>query len=366
DENISVALFEKDREIGVPVRCAEGTSEEALQKYAFLDQDAICSTFNRFKFVAPSKKFVEMESNSMRGFVLDRKKFERSLARKAAEKGVQIFTRAHVRSVQNGENPVVKVNYAGNDRRVESGMVIAADGIESRIARQFGIDSSLAMRDTDACYQMTLTNIDVPENTVQFWFSEQIAPGGYVWIFPKGNKTANVGLGINGLYSGEKLAVDMLEKFVNENFPETTMVNSAAGGVAAATSLKQLVSDNFMVIGDAAHMTNALTGGGIASALAAGKMAGTKARQALLDGDTSRSNLEDFEKEWHKTIGKDYRRMYRLKEAMLKIEDKDFNKLAAKFENTPPEEIKISKLMTTMLKRKPSLIIDVTKVFAGL
>src|SRR6056297_2270973 len=106
DENIRVALFEKDREIGVPVRCAEGTSEEALQKYAFLDQDAICSTFNRFKFVAPSKKFVEMESNSMRGFVLDRKKFERSLARKAAEKGVQIFTRAHVRSVQNGENPV--------------------------------------------------------------------------------------------------------------------------------------------------------------------------------------------------------------------------------------------------------------------
>ena len=366
DGNISVALFEKDREIGVPVRCAEGTSEEALEKYAFVDQDAICSTFNRFKFVAPDKKFVEMESNSMRGFVLDRKKFERSLARKAAEKGVQIFTRAHVRRVQDEDKPVVEVNYAGQDHTVQAGLVIAADGIESRIARDFGIDTTLSMRDTDACYQMTLTNIDVPEDTVQFWFSEQIAPGGYAWIFPKGNKTANVGLGINGLYSEEKLAVDMLEKFVKENFPETTMVNSAAGGVAATTSLKQLVSDNFIVIGDAAHMTNALTGGGIASALAAGKMAGEQAREASLAGDTSQNMLKGFEKEWHRTIGKDYRRMYRLKEAMLKLNDQDFNKLAEKFENTPPEEVKISKLMTTMLKRKPSLIIDVTKVFAGL
>jgi len=365
-ENVSVAVFEKDREIGEPVRCAEGTSEKALKKYAFIDEKAICSVFNRFKFVAPNQKSVEMESDSMRGFVLDRKVFEQSLARAAAEKGVEIFTRANVRAVHKADQPQATILFNGQERQVKCKLVIAADGIESRIARDFGIDTTLSMKDAEPCYQMTLTNLSVPDDTIQFWFSNRLAPGGYVWIFPKGGNLANVGLGLNGEVRLEESVRELLEKFVRENFPRATMVNSAAGGVAAARYLKNLVADNFMVIGDAARMTNALTGGGIASALAAGKFAGKKAREAILEKDTSAGKLGEFEKYWKKTIGKDYRRFYRLKEAMLKFNDQDFNKLANKFGDVPPEEITVTKLFTSILKNKPSLILDVTKVFAGL
>lgn len=366
DQNLKVALFEKDREIGVPVRCAEATSEKALEKYAFVHKDSICTVVNRFKFVSPEKVSVEMESDEMRGFVLDRKRYEQALASRAAQKGVNIFTRAHVRDVHNNGSPKAKIIYGGIEYEVQAKLIIAADGIESKIARDFGIDSSLAMNDAEACYQMTLTNLDLAEDTLQFWFSHNVAPGGYIWVFPKSRKIANVGLGINSKFETKQSARELLEEFVAENFPEATMVNAAAGGVAAARHLKQLVKDNFMVIGDAARMTNALTGGGIASALAAGKYAGTIAKEAVLTGDTSRTRLKVFEKKWKKSIGKDYKRFYRLKEAMLKFNDADFNSLARKFESVPPEEVTITKLFTGILKKKPSLIIDVTKVFAGL
>src|SRR6056297_2787605 len=96
DEDVNVVVFEKDREIGVPIRCGEGTSEKALQEYAFVPEDAIRAVANRFRFLSPEKRYVEMESNAMRGFVLDRKVFEQALAKKAAQKGVDIFTKSHV------------------------------------------------------------------------------------------------------------------------------------------------------------------------------------------------------------------------------------------------------------------------------
>ncbi|MCF7885158.1 MAG: NAD(P)/FAD-dependent oxidoreductase [Candidatus Marinimicrobia bacterium] len=366
DKDVKVAVFEKDREIGIPVRCAEATSEEALKKYAFIDENSICTPYNKFEFVAPNKTSVEMDAESMRGFVLDRKIFEQSLARKAAQKGVEIFTRAHVLGIENDNHPLVKVLYNGEQLQVNCQLVIAADGIESRSALDFGIDTTLSLKDSEPCYQMTLVNMDIPGDTLQFLFSSEFAPGGYLWIFPKSNNMANVGLGLNGSLKKQASPRELLERFVEANFPQATMVNSTAGGVASAKNLNELVKDNFMVIGDAGRMTNGLTGGGISTALASGKFAGKKAREAILEGDTSVKKLKEFEKYWNKNIGKDYRRFYHLKEAMFKVKDEDFNNLAAKFENVPPEKVTVTKLFTTLLKRKPSLILDVTKVFAGL
>ncbi|MCK4641553.1 MAG: FAD-dependent oxidoreductase, partial [Candidatus Marinimicrobia bacterium] len=61
----SVALLERDREIGVPVRCAEGVSDSELRKYIDIDPQWIATTITDFGFFAPSGKTVQLRSKAI-------------------------------------------------------------------------------------------------------------------------------------------------------------------------------------------------------------------------------------------------------------------------------------------------------------
>ncbi len=73
--------------------------------------------------------------------------------------------------------------------------MIAADGVESRIARWAGIDTSLGLQDLGVCVQYYMTDIELDPGCIEFYFGSRWAPGGYAWVFPKGEREANVGLG---------------------------------------------------------------------------------------------------------------------------------------------------------------------------
>ena len=74
-------------------------------------------------------------------------------------------------------------------------MTIGADGFESQVGRWAGIPTNISMRDMDTCLQYRMTNVDCDVRYCDF-FLGKVAPGGYVWIFPKGEGLANVGIGV--------------------------------------------------------------------------------------------------------------------------------------------------------------------------
>jgi digeranylgeranylglycerophospholipid reductase len=121
-----------------------------------------------------------------------------------------------------------------------------------------------------------------------------------------------------------------------------------------------------MVIGDAAHQVNPLTGGGISSAMSAGKKAGLIAADAIKKGDTSVKQLKRYQTEWNKTIGKDYKRFHRIKTWTLTLTDDDYEEIADALQGLSPDEVTLTKIFRAAVKNKPSLIVDVLKVFAGL
>ena len=362
----SVALLERDREIGVPVRCAEGVSDSELRKYVDIDPRWIAATITDFGFFSPSGKMVQLHSQAD-GYILHRRLFDHSLAEIASEQGAEVFTKAYVYNLKRTDNKTtVYLKYIGREREIEADIVIAADGIESRIARFAGIKTKLAMKDIEQCAQMMLANIDVNPNRGDFYLSHNWAPGGYVWVFPKGNNIANVGLGINGKYAGERSPLEYLESFVSEKFPTATRLTTIAGGVPVTTHLSELVTDGLMVVGDAARQVNPLTGGGISSAMAAGKKAGLVAADAIKKGDTSVKQLKRYQTEWNKTIGKDYKRFHRIKAWTLTLTDDDYEEIADALQGLSPDEVTLTKIFMAAVKNKPSLIVDVMKVFTGL
>nr|MBC8492090.1 hypothetical protein [Candidatus Neomarinimicrobiota bacterium] len=164
---------------------------------------------------------------------------------------------------------------------------------------------------------------------------------------------------------GERSSLEYLESFVSEKFPTATRLTTTAGGVPIVTHLSELVTDGLMVVGDAAHQVNPLTGGGISSAMAAGKIAGLVAADAIKKGDTSVKQLKRYQTEWNKTAGKKHKRFHRLKEWTLTLTDDDYEEIADALQGLSPDEVTLTKIFKAVVKNKPSLIVDVLKAFAG-
>jgi len=360
-----VLLLEKDRDIGSPVRCAEGVGAAGLQTIVEPDKKWIASEIKALNLISPHGKTVTLDNVGL-GFVLYRKIFDNALAEKAASAGAEVLTKAYAEGLLFDEKGMVNgVSFTHLGRRLSlrAKIVMGADGVESRVGRWAGIRGQLKMRDIETCVQYTMANVDVNPGVCDFYFSHQIAPGGYIWVFPKGPGVANVGIGISGEYAQFKSPLRYLNEFVQNRFPKGSILTTTVGGVPVAPTNKVIVKDGFMLIGDAAHQANPISGGGIVPAMIAGKIAGQVAAQAVQSGDWSVKFLKSYEKEWYKSQGNTHKMTYRLKEAVYKLTDEDLNRTADSILALPEEKRTIVNVFKKALYNKPTLILDALRVF---
>ncbi len=359
-----VLLLEKDREIGIPVRCGEAVGEKGLKLVLAPKPEWIANKIEAVRLIAPDGTIVKIFHDEI-GFVLDRKRFDYDLAMMAAQQGVKVVTKAYVYGLINEKGSVtgVKVLNLGNHCQIRAKIVIGADGVESRVGRWAGLKTYVRLKDIETCAQMTVSNIKLERSYCDFYFSNQMAPGGYIWVFPKNEYVANIGLGISGEYAEHKSSLFYLKEFIDKKFPEAAILTTVAGGVPCAPFMKKIVTDGLMLIGDAAHQANPLTGGGIIQSIIASEIAGRVAATAIKENDASEDRLVQYAIEWDKENGNSHRRAYRLKEAVYKLTDEDLNRTAATISQKPAEKQTIMNIFKTALFQHPKLLPDIVKMF---
>jgi len=363
-----VGLFHRNNEIGVPVRCAEGVPGFLLDKYLGKENvkpSWIATEIDTFRFISPANFKVEVKISDT-GFVLNRRNFDYDLALWAAEKGAEIHTGCYVYQVEfRGDHSLIRIDNYGKKYEVKAKLVIAADGVESRIAEFFNVNTRVDLDDIDSCAQVLATNIPVKKNRIEFFVSPEMAPQGYIWIFPKGDNMANVGIGISGKANAKKSAHQYLEEFLETHMPEASCVTNIVGGVPASPLLDSFVADGLMIVGDAARVANPTTGEGIGPAISSGTRAGIVAALAIEKGDISAQFLKRYEKEWRKDSGKYHSFYYKLKDIVYNLKAEELDKLAKKFDGRDPETITLTEIFTTILQKKPTLLLTVAKALAG-
>ena len=365
EKGVSVLLLEKDREIGISVRCAEGISEVGLRNLVEVKDCWIAQVIKGLRLIAPNGTVVDSNAKGY-GIILDRKRFDYDLAYMASQVGAEVVTKAYVHGLlkRDGRVTGVKLSHMGQACKVSCSIVIGADGVESRVGRWAGLDTRTIPRDMESCVQMTLANIDIDPEIIEFYFGRQVAPGGYLWIFPKGSEIANVGLGISGLYSRHKKPLHYLREFVEDRFPDASIMKTIAGGVPVMPTLKEVVKDGLMLVGDAAHQANPVSGGGIATAMIAGRIAGRVAAEAVLEGDVTAKRLSAYVREWHRGEGKKNERFYKIKNVVDRLSDEDLNRTAEMLLSVPPEERTPLQIFKKALNKHPKLIIEAIKAFS--
>ncbi|HTP79447.1 MAG TPA: NAD(P)/FAD-dependent oxidoreductase, partial [Bacteroidota bacterium] len=325
----SVLMLEKDRDVGYPVRCGEAVSHDGLVQFIEPDKKFIGSTVTRFRLVAPNGTEVIPRLDGA-GYVLERRIFDYEVAKLAAEEGAEVVTKAYAYDlVKDAEGNAVGVRALIKDRKVDirSRVVVGADGVESRVGKWAGIDTTCHIRDMESCAQMTLSGIEVEEDVLDFYFGDAVAPGGYLWIFPKGKNTANVGLGISVECAKKKSAIRYLQEFIERRFPGAAVLTHIAGGVPCAKTCDTIVKNRVLLVGDAAHQVNPTSGGGIISGMIGGMIAGQVAAEAVRSNDLRR--LGEYQKRWQKRLGWRHEVFYNIKEGISSFSDETLNGIAA-------------------------------------
>jgi len=370
EQGLETCIIEKRPAIGSPVRCAEGIGKTALTQFIDPDPRWISAEISQAAIISPDQTEIILDSSTIGnkiGYVLERKIFDRELINRAAAAGADVLVKTRVKSPIISDGRVKGANIEGDVSQIQADVVIAADGVESRFAHWCGIDTFVAPRDMMSCAQYLLTNIDINPGMNVFQMGSNIAPCGYAWVFPKGERSANVGIGIQGSKSGENhRAKDFLNKFVQEKYPQAKTLEFIAGGVTVSHPLTSTVSDGLMIVGDAARVVDPITGGGIFNAMYTGKLAGETAVECINEGDCSKAALMSYDKRWRNShVGRSLALNYKIKEYFLTLTDKKLNDLVHSVSRLDLKEYTVINIVKELALKNPGLLWDLRKIIPG-
>lgn len=354
---LSVLLVERDRAVGAPVRCAEGVGDAGLREFAHPEGAPWAARrITRVIFLAPDDTEVKIAERDV-GWILDRTRFDSHLAAEAVREGAELRVGVEAAGMARDDGRwAVRLRGAGGDETVRARVVIGADGVETMVGRWAGLDTRVPARDMESCAQYVVQGIDFDPDAIYLQFGDQVAPGGYAWLFPKGVGVANVGLGVVALKTDGRTARQYLDAWIARRYAAGARTGYTVGGVIVHTTVKQTYADGVLLAGDAAHMINPLSGGGIVNAMKAGRLAGETAAAAICSGDTTAPRLASYHATWMRLLGDDHLKYYQIKHALEQLDDEFYNRLARTANAIAPQKRTLGRVFAHALVKHPSLI----------
>jgi digeranylgeranylglycerophospholipid reductase len=361
-----VLMIEKRQEIGSPVRCGEGISRSWLDSVGIkLDAKSVAWQVKGARIVAPNgTKFTlseKMAGNEV-GLVLDRVFFDKLLARDAVKAGADLVLKTSAVGLLRSGTKItgVKVKSFGETKDIKCGCVVAADGYESQVGRWADINTSLAPRDITSCLQYRMTNIDLDYDYCEFILGAK-APGGYIWVFPKNQDTANVGLGIQLTKLKDPADVKKyLDKYIqgDPKLKKGKPLEIVSGAVSICAPIDKTVGDGVLLVGDAARQIDPITGGGIANSCKAAKVAGEVLGKAAKERNFSEKSLQRYEKGWRDILENGLYRNWMAKEKLVTLSDDTLNKVIATLNEVGVEKMSAFAILKAIEKKHPDLVKD--------
>lgn len=311
---LTVQVFDKKTVVGVPVKCGEYFPVRKEMAYLLpsagdylhvfdVPQEAVDNVCKSIRVISPKGSEYEFDFEA---YILDRTKLEQHMAEEVQELGGTVQLRTPVDLFAEDGNVMV-----GRTREdaVKAKVIIAADGFPSKVAKSAGILTEDYMTPNNVAinYEYLMTDLSVDQSVTEMYLGTELAPGGYGWIIPKGNRSANVGIGIRTSYSKRNDGRSYLHFFLDEcSLTKLKLEGGKPGPMIADVlpvdgPLAKTYSEHVMAVGDAAGMVMPTNGGGISTAMITGEIAGQVAADHVQKGVP----LSEYERRWKQVLGKE-------------------------------------------------------------
>lgn len=237
------------------------------------------------------------------GLVRPRSDFDDLLARNAVAAGAELYQSTNIKApiVDARSNRIIGVT-SRDGREFRAPVVVAADGNSSRLAVAMGLNKNeqrpmgVAVR---TYYTSPRTHEDHLESFLELWDGKpgesNLLPG-YGWMFPMGDGTANVGLGVlntSKAFGKSDYRAMMRSWLANTpeewGFREENQIGPILGAaLPMGFNRKPHYTRGLLLVGDSGGMVSPFNGEGIAYAIEAGEYAASAIADAHYRGTGTR------------------------------------------------------------------------------
>jgi len=278
--------------------------------------------------LADGRTSIEVEAP---GVVVNRVLFGQRLLAEAIAEGAQLIDRCECVSWEERDPPSVRVRRSdGRETVIRASVVIDATGYRGVLTRVDGPThhETLTRADAGIGYREIVPLVEPLPNPRRGFvaLSPKEAPGGYAWVFPMGERLANVGIGASLETTGHDLR-GALGRLLEEHAGLSASAPVTAGGgmLPLRRPLASVVGDGFAAVGDAACQANPLHGEGIAPSIIAGALAGQAAALAVRSGDTRARALWPYAASFMRDVGASHAAHEVLRRTVYGLRDDDFD-----------------------------------------
>jgi geranylgeranyl reductase family protein len=362
-KNYKVSIFEKNKEIGVPVNCAGLVTPRVFDFIDINKKNVIQNNIKGANIHSPSGNILKIGGDKLHALVINRSKFDKEIIKKSKNNCVEVFLEENVLSAQKIDNHIELKTSKSND--IKCKLLIGADGPYSKIRDRFALpEPTEYLRGIGA--EIVDTNLD--PDFVEIFVGRNIAPGFFAWIIPtdKNGKKARIGLCINqnATYSPKKYFKNFFEDKSAFKFLNNTSITNYIGGIIPLGALKKTYESNVIIVGDAAAQVKPTSGGGLYTGLLCANHCSTVSIDALKNNNFSSQYLKRYQKLWSADIGRELNLGMKFRNIYKNFSDKQMDKYIKRFSNPKITEIISkygdidypSKLVKPLLKKIPTLL----------
>jgi geranylgeranyl reductase family protein len=297
--------------------CGGGIRYGVLRRFpalaAHLAQTVALHEIRRVQMESPAGASVVAQLDEPLYLTFRRLEFDAALLARARATGVEVIEGARVVALERGVNGACVRCVDG--RSFTAPLVIAADGVNSVVAREAGLSTGFAedRLAIDTMEETPLAELSVADPaTIYVAYGYKGRPG-YGYVFPKRHC---VDAGVGFLLSFFKRELGGAPYTHHRAFLDEATAKGVVRGRSNPENFKayrlplggplpRTVAERVLVCGDAGGFVNAYTGEGIYFAMVTGQHAAQTAAAALARGECSAAALAGYQAAWEAEVGEE-------------------------------------------------------------
>lgn len=311
-------IIEEHEKAGEPVHCGECLSLYAVQNTGISPPESVISEHVKgVRVIFPDGTACALNEP---GFVLEKEKFEQWLCEEAVKAGAELRMGTRLEDLKR-ENGAWNIKTGKGELKAK--IVIDASGVASIVSRKLNLNDRF-----EAVIGIQYELRDIPrEGYLDFYIWPKLAPKGYLWMIPKKDGRANVGIATTEKNKAKAYTDMFVEKM---GWKEKPNVKTFGGLIPASGPVKNTYAEGLLLVGDAAGFTSPLFEGGSHLGLKSGEMAAIVAKNAFEKNDFSKETFSGYENMW-KAEFPPYGKIVKGKDALYGFTDEELSFIGRSF-----------------------------------
>ena len=308
----SVLVLEEGFEVGTPDHCGGLVSKTALNDLEINPSEKIYDcTINDASIFSPSGKMLEINSKNQQIISVDRRQLDKQAAYQAQKYGAKII-------VNSSYKEKTKEGVSTSIGDIDCKILVDCRGIGALVNDN---RNGILLSAQYEVYADWIVN-----GHVEVYFDQIKYPGFFAWIIPSGNGIGKVGVAGKDINTSKTI-----EEFLKHKGKYST-IRKIFSPIWINGPIKNFVSKDIVIVGDAAGQSKPTTAGGIYSCGMGGIMAGNAIAKYLETNDDFQ--LVQYQESWYSKFGKEFEKQQLARKVLQKIDNKTVDKI---FDMITPE-----------------------------